>query len=92
MLFLWLAPEYQLLPVFPISDHPVNTHSKIIILKIILGTGLYNNLQKFNLPNPHAIFEIGYFKKNPQPFFALAKELFHENIKVKNDLIVSLKS
>lgn len=45
------------------------------------GTGLYNNLQKFNLPNPHAIFEIGYFKKNPQPFFALAKELFHENIK-----------
>ena len=33
------------------------------------GTGLYANLQKYNLPDPHAIFEIGYFRKNPEPFF-----------------------
>ena len=26
------------------------------------GTGLYDNLQKYNLPNPMAIFELGYFK------------------------------
>ncbi|XP_031634175.1 NAD-dependent protein deacetylase Sirt2 [Contarinia nasturtii] len=39
-------------------------------------TGLYHNLQKYKLPYPTAIFEIGYFRKNPQPFFALAKELY----------------
>ena len=26
------------------------------------GTGLYDNLQKYDLPTPQAIFEIGYFK------------------------------
>lgn len=37
------------------------------------GTGLYSNLQKFNLPHPEAVFEINYFKRNPAPFFMLAK-------------------
>ncbi|XP_070805708.1 NAD-dependent protein deacetylase sirtuin-2 isoform X2 [Pituophis catenifer annectens] len=40
------------------------------------GTGLYANLQQYNLPYPEAIFEIGYFKKNPDPFFTLARELY----------------
>ena len=26
------------------------------------GTGLYDNLQKYDLPSPQAIFDIGYFK------------------------------
>lgn len=39
-------------------------------------TGLYNNLQKYNLPHPTAIFELDYFIDNPQPFFMLAKELY----------------
>ncbi|XP_038129113.1 NAD-dependent protein deacetylase sirtuin-2 [Cyprinodon tularosa] len=39
-------------------------------------TGLYANLQKYNLPYPEAIFQIDYFKKHPEPFFALAKELY----------------
>jgi hypothetical protein len=25
-------------------------------------TGLYDNLQKYNLPNPHCIFELNFFK------------------------------
>lgn len=37
------------------------------------GSGLYDNLQKYNLPDPQAIFEIGFFRKNPEPFFQLAK-------------------
>ena len=37
------------------------------------GTGLYSNLQKFDLPYPEAVFEINYFKRNPAPFFMLAK-------------------
>ncbi|XP_075956559.1 NAD-dependent protein deacetylase sirtuin-2 [Anarhichas minor] len=40
------------------------------------GTGLYANLLKYNLPYPEAIFQIDYFKKHPEPFFALAKELY----------------
>ncbi|XP_051520883.1 NAD-dependent protein deacetylase sirtuin-2-like [Myxocyprinus asiaticus] len=40
------------------------------------GTGLYANLQKYNLPYPEAIFQNDYFKKHPEPFFALARELY----------------
>jgi NAD-dependent deacetylase sirtuin 2 len=28
------------------------------------------------LPYPEAIFEIEYFRKHPEPFFAMAKELY----------------
>lgn len=40
------------------------------------GSGLYNNLKKYKLPCPEAIFELNFFKSNPEPFFALAKELY----------------
>ncbi|OAD72910.1 hypothetical protein PHYBLDRAFT_113189 [Phycomyces blakesleeanus NRRL 1555(-)] len=40
------------------------------------GTGLYDNLQKFNLPYAEAIFDIEYFMETPEPFYALAKELY----------------
>lgn len=45
------------------------------------GTGLYDNLQKYNLPNPQAIFTLDYFRHNPKPFCMLAKELFPTNFK-----------
>ncbi|EIW72029.1 hypothetical protein TREMEDRAFT_22252, partial [Tremella mesenterica DSM 1558] len=40
------------------------------------GTGLYDNLQALNLPYPEAVFDLGFFKKNPKPFWTLAKELY----------------
>jgi len=40
------------------------------------GTGIYHNLQKFNLPYPEAIFEIDYFKQNPMAFHTWAKEFY----------------
>ncbi|RCH89291.1 NAD-dependent protein deacetylase sirtuin-2 [Rhizopus stolonifer] len=40
------------------------------------GTGLYSNLQRFNLPYAEAVFDIDYFEENPQPFYTLAKELY----------------
>lgn len=43
------------------------------------GTGLYSQLQKYNLPYPHAVFELSYFEKKPKPFFRLARELFPGN-------------
>lgn len=33
-------------------------------------------MQKYNLPHPSAIFELDYFRYNPQPFFSLARELY----------------
>jgi NAD-dependent deacetylase sirtuin 2 len=37
------------------------------------GTGLYDNLKEYNLPNPEAIFTLNYFKENPEPFYRFAK-------------------
>lgn len=45
------------------------------------GTGLYDNLQKYNLPTPQSIFELDYFLKNPEPFFTLSKELMPSNFR-----------
>ncbi|KAI1905438.1 hypothetical protein AGOR_G00016180 [Albula goreensis] len=40
------------------------------------GTGLYANLERYNIPYPEAVFNIDYFSDNPRPFFSLAKELY----------------
>ncbi|GBF96214.1 NAD-dependent deacetylase sirtuin [Raphidocelis subcapitata] len=40
------------------------------------GTGLYSQLQRYRLPYPEAVFSIDYFRRDPKPFYTLAKELF----------------
>jgi NAD-dependent deacetylase sirtuin 2 len=40
------------------------------------GTGLYDNLQRYKLPYPTAIFELRYFREYPLPFYLLAREMF----------------
>ena len=40
------------------------------------GTGLYSNLQRFNLPFPEAVFDLEYLRDNPEPFFMLASEMY----------------
>ncbi|KAI1104041.1 NAD-dependent deacetylase sirtuin-2 [Jackrogersella minutella] len=42
-------------------------------------TGLYHNLSRFKLPHPEAVFEIDFFRRNPAPFYLLAKELYPGN-------------
>ncbi|KAK3924679.1 NAD-dependent protein deacetylase sirtuin-2 [Frankliniella fusca] len=44
-------------------------------------SGLYHNLEKYNLPHPQAVFEIDFFDENPKPFFLLAKELYPGSFK-----------
>jgi len=39
------------------------------------GTGLYDNLQAYNLDEPEDIFSLDFFKTNPKPFYTLAKEI-----------------
>lgn len=43
------------------------------------GSGLYSNLEQYDIPYPEAIFELSYFFANPKPFFTLAKELYPGN-------------
>lgn len=45
------------------------------------GTGLYANLAKLNLPYPEAVFDIHYFRDNPQPFYTLASSIAPGNFK-----------
>lgn len=40
------------------------------------GTGLYDNLQKYNLPYPEAVFDLSFYRNNPDPFVQLASELW----------------
>ncbi|XP_006619182.1 NAD-dependent protein deacetylase sirtuin-2 isoform X1 [Apis dorsata] len=42
-------------------------------------SGLYHNLEKYNLPHPQAIFELDFFIENPEPFFMLARELLPDD-------------
>ena len=43
------------------------------------GTGLYDNLQKYDLPSPQAIFEMNFFRERPDAFYQLAAELWPDN-------------
>ncbi|XP_006877078.1 PREDICTED: NAD-dependent protein deacetylase sirtuin-3, mitochondrial [Chrysochloris asiatica] len=45
------------------------------------GSGLYSNLQQYDIPYPEAIFELTFFFQNPKPFFTLAKELYPGNFR-----------
>lgn len=45
------------------------------------SSGLYSKLRDFDLPYPEAIFQLDYFQKHPEPFFALAKELYPKTYK-----------
>lgn len=38
------------------------------------GTGLYDNLQRYNLPRPEAVFDLEYFRESPDAFYDLAKD------------------
>ncbi|KAF7298738.1 NAD-dependent protein deacetylase [Mycena indigotica] len=40
------------------------------------ASGLYANLARLRLPYPEAVFDIGFFRKNPEPFYTLAHELY----------------
>ena len=42
------------------------------------GSGLYDSLdlKRYGIPSPQAIFDIEFFRKNPEPFFKVRKELF----------------
>lgn len=41
------------------------------------GTGIYDNLQKYNLSStPESIFDVDFYRQNPMPFVTLSKEIW----------------
>lgn len=45
------------------------------------GSGLYDNLDEYDLRNATDIFDLYFFRHNPYPFFKLAKDLYPGNYK-----------
>ena len=43
------------------------------------GTGLYDNLAKYNLPTPQSVFDKEYFLQRPDAFYLLCRELWPDN-------------
>jgi NAD-dependent SIR2 family protein deacetylase len=39
------------------------------------GTGLYSKVDSLGLPNPEAIFDIAFFRRNPWPFYSISDDL-----------------
>lgn len=44
------------------------------------NTGIYANLQKYNLPHPEDVFKIDYFKNNPEPFYDLSRQILPDKL------------
>lgn len=40
------------------------------------GTGLYDNLQRYNLGRPEDIFTMAVFRSDPRPFFHLSRAMY----------------
>lgn len=40
------------------------------------GTGLYDNLAKYDLPYPEAVFDLSFYQVNPKPFVSLSSEIW----------------
>merc|ERR1719413_227856 len=40
------------------------------------GTGLYDNLQRFDLPRAESIFDLDFFRERPGAFYELCREMW----------------
>jgi NAD+-dependent protein deacetylase sirtuin 2 len=65
------------------------------------GTGLYDNLQQYDLPHPEAIFTLDFFLEKPQAFYEFAQNFdltkfdpspTHFFIKMLNDKGILVKN
>jgi len=57
----------------------VNWKRKISSITHILFYFQYDNLQQYKLPFPEAIFDLDFFRHNPEAFVSLAKEIWMGN-------------
>ncbi|TPP66132.1 NAD-dependent protein deacetylase sirtuin-2 [Fasciola gigantica] len=45
------------------------------------SSGVYDNLQEFNLPYPMAVFTLDYFQRDPRAFFEVCRRMYHPEAK-----------
>lgn len=43
--------------------------------------GIYSRLDEFNLSDPQEMFDIRFFRENPEPFYHFAHEIYPSNFK-----------
>jgi len=43
------------------------------------GTGIYSQMEEYDLPFPEAVFHLPYFKEHPEPFYKLCKNLWPDD-------------
>jgi len=44
------------------------------------SAGLYFKIRKYNLPYPEAVFDGGYFRHDPVPFYSLVRDIYPERL------------
>ena len=75
-----MVQEFLLMLVYQTLGHLLQVMDKpnanISSMYRLISSGLYFKLRKYNLPYPEAVFEGGYFRQNPLPFYGLIRELF----------------
>ncbi|BFU21059.1 Sir2 family transcriptional regulator, putative [Entamoeba histolytica HM-1:IMSS-B] len=88
--FKFYQPFFETYDVKGVAKYIRKNHVKNIIALVGAGmsttagipdfrsprTGLYFNLQKYNLPYPEAVFDMNYFPSNPAPFYEVMKVMF----------------
>ena len=69
--------NFQLLKI----ESPVKNNTLSIFLYHFRseGTGLYDNIEDYELTTPTDVFDLRFFNHNPRPFFRLAKSLYPGN-------------
>ncbi|VDP84011.1 unnamed protein product [Echinostoma caproni] len=50
------------------------------------NSGVYDNLQEFNLPYPMAVFTLDYFQRDPRAFFEVSRRLYRPEAKNVDNL------
>ena len=54
------------------------------------GTGLYDNIKKYNISNPELLFNRNFIKQNPKPFFTLVKQFLSKEYEPSNAHYLSI--
>ena len=88
-----LIPGLNSLDIQGLANYIKNGYSKKILMLTGAGisvksgipdfrspkTGLYDNIQKYNLSDPNLLFNRNYIKNNPKPFYSLVKEFISKD-------------
>ena len=50
--------------------------NQVPLLSLLYCYPRYDNLHKYDLPYPEAIFDVEFYRQNPMPFVTLSREIW----------------